>query len=211
MTAKADALSLARLFVHKLKKPTNVDAVKKYDNSIEDLVGLIVQDPENRNDETIKNIIYCCLLHGMLLDKYNDLDKYTEICNNITEIEYIPAHQEASAVLGVAAVFDTRKKVMLKEMLPVVRVLDFSNPADVLKLVTNPTKGTCEELNDGKLNSLSNKTLWNFLCKRRHILPVAFNRSKFVTAFSSAAPSSTPEETLLLFMQQLLLFGYEIG
>jgi hypothetical protein len=207
MTAKEDAYSLARLFVHKLKKPTNVDAVKKYDNSIDDLVNLIVQHADNRKDETIKNIIYCCLLHGMLLDKYNDLKKYTEICKKITEIEYIPAHQEASAVSGVAAVFDT-----IKEELPVrpVQVLDFSKPADVLKLVTNPTRWTCKELNNGTLNSLSNKTLWNFLCERRHILPVAYKRSEFVNAFTKATGSSMPEQTLLLFMQQLLLFGYEI-
>ena len=207
MTAKEDAYSLARLFVHKLKKPTNVDAVKKYDKSIDELVKLIVQDADNRKDETIKNIIYCCLLHGMLLDKYNDLKKYIEICKKITEIEYIPAHQEASAVSGVAAVFDT-----IKEELPVrpVQVLDFSKPADVLKLVTNPTRWTCKELNNGKLNSLSNKTLWNFLCERRHILPVAYKRSEFVNAFTKTKGKSTPEKTLLLFTQQLLLFGYEI-
>jgi len=208
MTAKADAFSLARLFVHKLKKPTNVDAVKKYNESIGDLVGLIVKDDNNRNDETIKNIIYCCLLHGMLLDKYNNLEKYTEICKNITEIEYIPAQHEASAVSGVAAVFETIKEEMSVHP---VQVLDISKPADFLKLVTNPTRWTCKELNDGKLNSLSNKTLWNFLCERRHILPVAYKRSEFVTAFTSAKGGSTPEQTLLLFMRQLLLFGYEIN
>ena len=208
MTAKADAFSLARLFVHKLKKPTNVDAVKKYNESIGDLVGLIVKDDNNRNDETIKNIIYCCLLHGMLLDKYNNLEKYTEICKNITEIEYIPAQHEASAVSGVAAVFETIKEEMSVHP---VQVLDISKPADFLKLVTNPTRWTCKELNDGKLNSLSNKTLWNFLCERRHILPVAYKRSEFVTAFTSATGVSTPENTLLLFMRQLLLFGYEIN
>jgi len=208
MTAKADAFSLARLFVHKLKKPSNVDAVKKYNKTIEDLVGLIVKDDNNRKDETIKNIIYCCLLHGMLLDKYNNLEKYTEICKNITEIEYIPAQREASAVSGVAAVFETRKEEMSVHP---VQVLDISEPADVLKLVRNPTKWTCKELNDGKLNSLSNKTLWNFLCERRHILPVAYKRSEFVTAFTSATGVSTPENTLLLFMRQLLLFGYEIN
>ncbi len=216
LACKTSAQKLCRLFVHsKVNSKHVLDVLghnKIYEKNADEIVAEFIEREDNGTfDGTLKNIILCCVLHCMLLDKHNDAANYKKFCEPITDVDYIPGSDEcracsASNIAVITSVLEEQRNI-LNQKKKSVTVLNLS---ELKKVINDPVSFGCAEFNEDLVVSPTTKTLWNFVCQRNHFMPILTHREEVIKAFRKLA--NNPKESALMIkvylFQQLLFHTY---
>lgn len=216
LACKTSAQKLCRLFVHSKVNSEHVfdvlDHDEIYNKTADEIVAEFIERGTDRTfDGTLVNIILCCVLHGMLLDKHNDVKNYKKLCEPITDVDYIPGSDEcracsASNIAVITEVLDTRRSTLIQKKKSVT-VLDLSK---LEKVINDPVSFGCAEFNEDLVASSTTKTLWNFVCQRNQFMPILRHREKVIRAFEKLAKKTTKSALMIkvYLFQQLLFHTY---
>jgi hypothetical protein len=210
---KENVYRLARLFVDKNVYPGRPYAsgrndTTSYDQTPTGLLNQFVTDIAFYDShETIKNIVFCCLLHRMLVERHSDPDHYKHICNEITHRDYIPGDDECNTFIQttiptrfeIVAVFETKKNSLPQTPSTIIVSLTKESFAKALEY---PTMYASTFFTDGIINSPP-QTLWALLCNRNNMLPLKTNREIILKHLNDPYDNNLQKTNALLIRQLL--------
>ena len=229
---KNDVLVLAHLFLSKhINKPIQsqtalLDALtaKNFKDQCRAVLTTLIKCEENKRSSTIKNIVGCCLLNHVLLEKRADDEtkEAVEYCLElITHKTYLPSTEKLSYLItdenetaqAIYALVKEKEKELTSEYgSSLINADNMENPnlEEVFRRsLLLPETYTSKFFNEARLLSGTSHplvfTLWNFLCDRNIYHPPKKDRERMLAALKVVGTEAKEDENIVLQTMALLV------